>query len=167
MKKLKWIVLLVVVSLFFVACNNDSETAGNAEAESTENTQNEDESESEVEAEPEVEPEPTDEELLALAIEERNEQDAINKERDGAYYVPLPTIDSIDDLNPELVTAEAKALYVTSNIAGFNFDEEDVQLYADHIRYLAGESTEAVDQTRLNNDVNRLEEILGICMARK
>jgi len=174
MKKIKWIVLLVVVSLFFVACDNDSESAGNAnaEAESTDNSQDEDASESdstmetevEAEPEPEVEPEPTDEELLALAIEERNEQDAINKERDGAYYVPLPTIDSIDDLNPELVTAKAKALYMTSNIAGFNFEEEDVELYADHIRYLAGESTEAVDQARLS-DVNRLEEILGICMA--
>lgn len=166
--------VLVLISIFFVACSNTSDSddpaTSQTQAEQSDQVANQDEGtqedsqNSELEPEPEPEPEPTEEEILALAVEKQQEQDAKNKANDGIYYVPLPEIQSIEDLNPELKTVKAKALYVTSNIAGFNFDEEDIKLYADHIRYMAGETTEAIDQARLS-DVNRLEEILGICMA--
>ena len=175
MKRVKWIILIMIISLFFVGCSNSSEkdmkvteetnSKGNNQEDAEDVSANEVGAEAEKNDVPEADPEPTEEEILELAVEERNAQDAENKKKDAEYYVPLPVINSIEDLDPEIEKIKAKALYMTSNIAGFNFDEEDVQLYADHIRYLAGESSDPVDQTRLNNDVNRLEEILGICMA--
>ena len=103
-------------------------------------------------------------EALAAAIAQRDAQDALNKEADGDFYVPLPTLTSIEDLTKEATTVEAKALYVTSNIAGFKFDEANIALYSKYIAYISGNSGEAVTAAEVEG-VNRLEQILGICDA--
>lgn len=111
-----------------------------------------------------VEVGPTQEELnaeaLALRIEERRILEEQRKVDLGEFYVPLPLLDQVKDL----VTVEAKALYVTSNVAGFEFKLEDIEYYANYVSALAGESGQAVDVSRLE-DVNKLEKILGLAEA--
>lgn len=93
-------------------------------------------------------------------IEERRVLEDKRKQSLGEFYVPLPPLD--DPIEP--YTVKAKALYMTSNVAGFNFNEEDIQYYADYIKALSGQSGLAVDERRLG-DVNKLEKILGIIEA--
>lgn len=93
-------------------------------------------------------------------IEERHVLEEERKQSLGEFYVPLPALD--DPIEP--YTVKAKALYMTSNVAGFNFNEEDIQYYADYIKALSGQSGLAVDESRLE-DVNKLEKILGIIEA--
>lgn len=113
-------------------------------------------------------PEKSEEELaqeqLAAAIVERDVKDALNKDEDGEFYVPLPIIETIEDLTKDITTVEAKALYVTGNIAGFKFDEANIALYSKYIAYISGNSDEAVTLTEVDG-VNRLEKILAICHA--
>ena len=106
----------------------------------------------------------TDEELLAAAVAERDEKDAINKEAYGEFYVPLPILESIDDLSKESADVEAKGLYVTANIAGFKFDEANIELYSKYIATISGTSEEVITAEQVE-DVNRLEQILAICDA--
>lgn len=105
-----------------------------------------------------------DQEQLAAAIAERDMKDALNKETDGDFYVPLPTLETIEDLNQEIKTVEAKALYVTGNIAGFKFDEANIALYSSYIAYISGNSDQVVTAAEVDG-VNRLEQILAICDA--
>ncbi len=93
-------------------------------------------------------------------IEERRVLEEERKVSLGEFYVPLPDID--DPIEP--YTVKAKALYMTSNVAGFNFKEEDIRYYADYILALSGQSGQPVDESRLD-DVNKLEKILGIIEA--
>ncbi len=106
------------------------------------------------------EPELSAEEQLAISQRERAVLEEQRKEEMGEFYVPLPAIGDERDT----VTVEAKALYVTSNVAGFSFAEEDIQWYADYVRYISGQSTVSVDESRLS-EINKLERILGLCEA--
>ena len=113
---------------------------------------------------PPVEEKPNQEELDRLErerlIEERRVLEEERKTALGEFYVPLPDLD--DPVEP--YTVKAKALYMTSNVAGFNFNEEDIQYYANYILALSGQSGQPVDESRLE-DVNKLEKILGIIEA--
>ena len=113
---------------------------------------------------PPVEKNPNQEELDRLErerlIEERRVLEEERKATLGEFYVPLPDLD--DPVEP--YTVKAKALYMTSNVAGFNFNEEDIQYYANYILALSGQLGQAVDESRLG-DVNKLEKILGIIEA--
>ena len=113
---------------------------------------------------PPVEEKPNQEELDRLErerlIEERRVLEEERKIALGEFYVPLPDLDDPD----EPYTVKAKALYMTSNVAGFNFNEEDIQYYANYILALSGQSGQPVDESRLD-DVNKLEKILGIIEA--
>ena len=113
---------------------------------------------------PPVEEKPNQEELDRLErerlVEERRVLEEERKIALGEFYVPLPDLD--DSVEP--YTVKAKALYMTSNVAGFNFNEEDIQYYANYILALSGQSGQPVDESRLE-DVNKLEKILGIIEA--
>ena len=109
-----------------------------------------------------VEEGPTQEELDQEAyekmVEERRLLEETRKTELGEFYVPLPAIDQEN----ELVTVEAKALYVTSNVAGFPFNLDDIEYYKNYI--LALKNGESFDESRLDQ-VNKLEKILGIAEA--
>lgn len=109
-----------------------------------------------------VEEGPTQEELDQEAyekmVEERRLLEETRKTELGEFYVPLPAIDQEN----ELVTVEAKALYVTSNVAGFPFNLDDIEYYKNYI--LALKNGETFDESRLDQ-VNKLEKILGIAEA--
>lgn len=100
------------------------------------------------------EPEKTREELQA----ERDQLELERREELGVFYVPLPSLDQ----DPEPKTVTAKALYMTANVAGMNFSEEDIAYYADYVRAVSGQSGKAADESRMA-DINKLEKILGIC----
>lgn len=100
------------------------------------------------------------EENKAKRIKERERLEAERKADYGEFYVPLPGLDQ----EPALKTVKAKALYLTANVAGFPFSEEDVEYYADYIRAISGESGKSPDASRMDQ-VNKLEKALGICEA--
>ena len=133
---------MLILGLVLAACSKDEPTNEN----------------------PTVEDNPNQEELDRLErerlIEERRVLEEERKTALGEFYVPLPDLD--DPVEP--YTVKAKALYMTSNVAGFNFNEEDIQYYADYILALSGQSGQPVDESRLE-DVNKLEKILGIIEA--
>ena len=93
-------------------------------------------------------------------IKARDDLETQRKAEMGEFYVPLPPIGA----EPELATVKAKALYLTANVAGFDFNEEDVAYYADYIRSISGQSGKPADASRLS-DINKLEKALGICEA--
>lgn len=99
-----------------------------------------------------------DQEALQKKIEERRLLEEERKVELGEFYVPLPAL----DVDNELVTVEAKALYVTSNVAGFPFNLEDIEYYKNYV--LALKNGETFDESRLDQ-VNKLEKILGIAEA--
>ena len=66
-----------------------------------------------------------DAQVLAQKIEERRVLEEQRKLDLGEFYVSLPSLEEPNDL----VTAEAKALYVTSNVAGFEFNLDDIEYY--------------------------------------
>ena len=100
------------------------------------------------------------EEKTAEQIKAREELEAQRKAESGEFYVPLPALGQ----EPELNTVKAKALYLTANIAGFDFNEEDIDYYAEYIRAISGESGKAADTSRMS-EINKLEKALGICEA--
>jgi hypothetical protein len=143
MNKRKFLLILMLsLGLVLAACSKDEPTNEN----------------------PPVEEKPNQEELDRLErerlIEERRVLEEERKTALGEFYVPLPDLD--DPVEP--YTVKAKALYMTSNVAGFNFNEEDIQYYANYILALSGQSGQPVDESRLE-DVNKLEKILGIIEA--
>ena len=99
-----------------------------------------------------------DQEAYEKMVEERRLLEETRKTELGEFYVPLPAIDQEN----ELVTVEAKALYVTSNVAGFPFNLDDIEYYKNYI--LALKNGESFDESRLDQ-VNKLEKILGIAEA--
>ncbi|WP_422487012.1 putative glycoside hydrolase [Gudongella sp. DL1XJH-153] len=102
----------------------------------------------------------SEEDRIKALIEERKALEEIRKEEMGDFYVPLPAIGE----EQELQTEKAKALYLTGNVAGFQFQEEDIDYYADYILALSGQSGETPDSSRLDQ-VNKLEIALGIAKA--
>lgn len=101
-------------------------------------------------------PEITQEELQ----KERDELEAKRKEEMGEFYVALPPLDE----EGELVTVKAKALYITGNVAGFKFDEENINYYSDYIKAISKQSDKSPDASRLD-EINKLEKALGIAKA--
>jgi len=99
-----------------------------------------------------------DQETYEKMVEERRLLEEERKIELGEFYVPLPSLDD----NNDLVTVEAKALYMTSNVAGFPFNLEDIEYYKNYI--LALKNGESFDESRLDQ-VNKLEKILGIVEA--
>lgn len=100
------------------------------------------------------------EEQRAERIKEREQLEAQRKAELGEFYVPLPALGQ----EPEIKTVKAKALYLTANVAGFGFNEEDIEYYAEYIRSMSGESDKPADTSRMDQ-VNKLEKALGICEA--
>ena len=100
------------------------------------------------------------EEKKAEKIKAREELETQRKTDSGEFYVPLPALGQ----EPVPETVKAKALYLTANVAGFDFNEEDVDYYAEYIRSLSGESDKPADTGRID-EVNKLEKALGICEA--
>lgn len=99
-----------------------------------------------------------DKEALEKKIEERRLLEEERKAELGEFYVPLPALDQENDL----VTVEAKALYMTSNVAGFPFNLDDIEYYKNYV--LALKDGQTFDESRLDQ-VNKLEKILGIAEA--
>lgn len=86
--------------------------------------------------------------------EEKDRLEAENREKYGDFYVPLP-----DVLKPARDVI-VKGLYITHSTAAFDFNEENIQIYEEYIKYLNGEresEPEGVD------GVNKLERALAIC----
>ena len=121
--------------------------------EATEVSANEDEISSE-------EPELSEEDKQKILQEEREELEKTRKEEMGEFYVPLPDLGE----KKEIKTVKAKALYITGNVAGFKFEEENIDYYADYINALNGESGQGPDKSRLD-EINKLERALGIAKA--
>ncbi len=100
------------------------------------------------------------EEQKAELVRERKELEEKRKAEAGEFYVPLPALGQ----ETELKTVKAKALYLTANVAGFDFNREDIAYYADYIDAISGKSGKPADGSRLS-EVNKLEMALGICEA--
>ncbi len=99
-------------------------------------------------------------ETVDSVIKAREELEKKRKAESGEFYVPLPALGK----EPEFNTVKAKALYLTANVAGFDFNEVDVNYYADYIKAISGESGKAIDTSRMP-EINKLEKALGICEA--
>ncbi|MGM0396805.1 MAG: putative glycoside hydrolase [Bacillota bacterium] len=102
----------------------------------------------------------SEEDKQKALLEEREELEKERKSKMGEFYVPLPPLGEEN----ELQTEKARALYLTGNVAGFQFQEEDIDYYAEYILALSGQSGEAPDSSRLEG-VNKLEVALGIAKA--
>ncbi len=90
----------------------------------------------------------------------RAEEEARRKAEAGEFYVPLPALGQ----EPVLRTVKARALYLTANVAGFDFSEEDIAYYAEYIRTMRGKAKAPADTSRMD-EINKLEKALGICEA--
>ncbi len=145
----KALLLTVIILVFCIAAEGCSgfPSAGRDPQESTSETAIES-------AEFEMLPEKDQAELL----EERVALEAQRKEQLGAFYVPLPELGRETDLK----TVKAKALYLTANVSGFNFNEDDIHYYADCIDSMAKGSPKPEDPDRLA-EINKLEKALAIC----
>jgi len=98
------------------------------------------------------------------------EKEELTKEREaletkrkaelGELYVPLPPLGQ----EREVKTVKARALYLTSNVAGFGFDEGNIDYYANYIKAISGESGQPADTSRLT-EINKLEKALAICKS--
>ena len=113
--------------------------------------------ESSMETEEVLDKEISEEDKIKALQVEREELENARKEELGEFYVPLAPLGE----EKELKTVKAKALYVTGNVAGFKFSEEDIDYYADYINALNGSSGEKPDTSRLD-EINKLEKVLGI-----
>ena len=148
-KKLILLLSLIILSVVLFGCTKDQPANGN-QAENPGGV------ETEAPEEPELSPE---EQQQALQLE-RDELEKTRKTDMGEFYVPLPAIGD----EKELKTVKAKALYITGNVAGFKFKEEDVAYYADYVKAISGQSGLKADTARLD-DINKLEKVLGIAKA--
>jgi hypothetical protein len=97
-------------------------------------------------------------EKQAALLKEREELEKQRKIQLAEFYLPLPTLGQ----EPEMKTVKARALYLTANVAGFGFAEDNVSYYADYIRALSGASGLPADTSRLA-EINKLEKALAIC----
>jgi len=91
---------------------------------------------------------------------EREALETKRKAELGELYVPLPPLGQ----EREIKTVKAKALYLTSNVAGFGFDEGNIDYYANYIKAISGESGQPADASRLG-EINKLEKALAICKS--
>lgn len=140
---------LLILSLVLTGCKIDDKVVDEA------NKDNE-----VLEEEVEEEEELSEEEKQKILEEERAELEKARKEELGEFYVPLPALGEEN----ELKTVKAKALYLTGNIAGFNFDQENIDYYVEYINALNGSSGKAPDESRVD-EINKLEKVLAIAEA--
>lgn len=151
-KNLPAIIIILILSLTFTGCPDQTrQTQG--EGYEVGNDVRIVDSEGE---EPGISPE----EIMEALRRAREELEAQRKAEMGEFYVPLPAVGQ----EPVLHTVKAKALYLTANVAGFDFSEEDIEYYAEYIRAISGQSGKPADASRLDA-VNKLEKALGICKA--
>lgn len=139
---------ILSISLAVTGCNgtsNKQPNTGNEQAQQNNTQTNETE---------------TAESKAETLKKEREALEAERKKALGEFYVPLPELGQ----EHEIKKVKARALYLTANVAGFDFDEKDIDYYADYIDALSGKSGKKVDNSRLG-DVNKLEKALGICKA--
>ncbi len=141
---------LIIMMLVFSGCETIADTYKDAVKET----------ELPVKEETPAEPEISEEDKQKALIEERAELEKTRKEELGEFYVPLHPLGE----EKELKTVKAKTLYITGNVAGFKFQEEDIDYYADYINALNGTSGKSPDSSRLD-DINKLERVLGIAKA--
>lgn len=139
---------LIIMSLVLVGCASDQQAVNDSGEEG------------ELVAEEENTDELSEEEKEKALQAEREELEKARKEELGEFYVPLPPLGE----EREIETVKAKGLYITGTIAGFNFEEENIDYYANYIKALSGESGESPDASRLDQ-VNKLEKALGIAKA--
>jgi len=96
----------------------------------------------------------------AKLIKDREELEKQRKEQLGEFYVALPELGK----ERQKVSVKAKALYLSANVAGSGFSEENVDYYAKYIMAISGQSGETPDTSRLNQ-INKLEKALAICKS--
>ncbi|NDL66601.1 putative glycoside hydrolase [Anaerotalea alkaliphila] len=154
-----WTILLLLATLLAATGCARGESPGTEEGSKAETPADVAMEEPGVNGEPEV-AEPSEEELQAAREAERAALEEERKAKYKEFYVPLPPLD--EEREPK--TVKAKGLYMTSHVAGFAFDEADVEYYAEYVRAVTGQSGKAPDASRLD-DVNKLEQILGICLG--
>lgn len=161
-------IIIAVLSLILAGC---SVKAGTSQPNVNENTNLGDEMNAEEEQQGEKLEEKSKEQIAqeekeqaerkqAELLKEREELERQRKEQAGEFYVPLPPLGE----EAEVRTVKAKALYVTANVAGFHFDENDVAYYAEYIRSISGKSASPADAGRMD-EINKLEKALAICSA--
>ncbi len=97
-------------------------------------------------------------EKQAALLKEREELENQRKIQLAEFYLPLQPLGQA----PEMKTVKARALYLTANVAGSGFTEDNVSYYAAYIRSLSGESGLPADTSRLD-EINKLEKALAIC----
>lgn len=150
--KLTIIALLLIIVVVFTACGEANDSTAVEATDKVEAVDEPEESEEDKEA--------REEEEKRLVLQEREQLENERKDALGEFYVPLLPLDS----TKEVETVKAKALYLTGNVAGFSFDQENIDYYADYILALSGKSGEIPDESGLNQ-VNKLERALGIAKA--
>jgi len=104
------------------------------------------------------EPKPTAEEIQAQREAQHQALEAQRKLDLVEFYVPLPGLNDV----VELETVVAKGLYITANVAGFDFVEADIDAYIAYIQAQAQGQTG--DEASIAN-VNKLERILAMAQA--
>src|SRR5450830_902034 len=139
-------IIILVLSLLLAGCSGQ---AGKAQDSAQENT-------TLIDVKNDFSDQP--EEKQAKLLKEREELEKQRKEQLGEFYLPLPPLGQEAELN----TVKARALYLTATVAGFGFDEEDINYYAEYIRSISGESGKSADTRRIA-EINKLEKALAIC----
>ncbi len=150
-KSIFLLISLIIIAFVFLGCSLSGQMLNGI-------TKNEKPS-TELESPPQVRELSEEDKQKALQVE-REELEKTRKEEMGEFYVPLPPLGE----EKELKTVKAKALYITGNVAGFKFQEENIDYYADYINALSGQSGRAPDASRLDK-INKLEKALGIAKA--
>lgn len=152
MKKSIYLLLsLIIIMTILSGCASNDKTP-------SQNINNEGAS-TDIDETPEVAEVSEEDKLKSLQLE-REELEKTRKEEMAEFYVPLPPLGE----DNELQTIKAKALYITGNVAGFKFNEEDIDYYADYINAISGKSGKSPDASRLD-DINKLEKVLAIAKA--
>lgn len=142
---------LIIIALVLSACSSKEQTLSESNKEN----------EIPMEKEEIVEiPEVSEEEKQKALQEEREELEKTRMKELGEFYVPLPPLGE----DKEIKTVKAKALYITGNIAGFKFQEKNIDYYVEYINALSGQSGKSPDSSRLD-EINKLEKVLGIAKA--
>lgn len=145
------IIIVLILSLILTGCPDQTLRTQGAGYDVGNDTLNVDSEE---------DPGRTPEEIMEILRKAREDLEVQRKAAQGEFYVPLPAVGQ----EPVLRTVKAKALYLTANVAGFDFSEEDIDYYAEYIRAISGQSGKPADASRLDA-VNKLERALGICKA--
>lgn len=142
---------LLILTLVITGCSNQSDKNQNVAEGSTQGG---------IEADKNIDFNKMSEKEKAELRKEREALEIQRKTELGEFYVPLPALGQ----RQETLKVKAKALYLTANVAGFNFDEGNVSYYSDYIKSISGQSGKPTDARRLN-DINKLEKALAMCEA--